>query len=135
MSIGFLAAALAALGSAPEAVPVEAPTILVEPAQDAGKRTKILTAVAAAAAAVAVASDSDETLEIYPMQFAAGGRAEGGPQFRFGGVGLSFAAYRSKVPSDPLGLVNFKNDSRAMGRFMPGYPQPAKVVLGVKVSF
>ncbi|MEQ1929283.1 MAG: hypothetical protein ABL957_01960 [Parvularculaceae bacterium] len=134
MSLSFLVGALAALSAATAQGAIEDGAAIVQAAPETAKSSRILLAVAAAAAAVAVAEDSGETLEIYPLQFRSE-RAGGGPQFQLGGVGLSFAAYRSKVPSDPLGLVNFRSESRAMGRFMPGYPQPAKVVVGLKVSF
>jgi hypothetical protein len=134
MSWTILAAALAGLGASAPAPALEGEAFVVE-APDAAPSRKIVLAVAAAAAAMAVAEDSGETLEIYPLQFAPRRLGGVGPQFQFGGVGLSFAAYRSKVPSDPLGLVNFRGESRAMGKFMPGYPQPAKVVVGLKVTF
>ena len=135
MSLSFVAAALAAL-AAPASAPATAdPAPIVAEAPDAPKSRKLIAAVAAAAAAMAIAEDSGETLEIYPLQFAPEAAAGGRPQLQIGGVGLSLAAYRSKVPSDPLGLVNFRSDSRAMGKFLPGYPQPARVVVGLKVSF
>jgi hypothetical protein len=135
MSWSFLAAALAAMSPAVSREDVETQNVVIaQEAPDAPKSGKILLALAATAAAMTVADDSGETLEIYPMQFAKVSR-ERGPQFQVGGVGLSLAAYRSKVPSDPMGLVNFRGESRAMGKFMPGYPQPAKVVVGFKLSF
>jgi len=135
MSWSFIAAALAAMsvGATLDHIP-QADVVVAHEAPQTPKSARILVALAATAAAMSVAEDSGETLEIYPLQVGKLSH-ERGPQFQLGGFGLSFAAYRSKVPSDPMGLTNFRGETRAMGKFMPGYPQPAKVVIGLKVSF
>lgn len=134
MSWSFVAAALAAMSAgASSEVNQQTDVVIAQEAPQPPKSAKFLVALAATAAAMTVADDSGETLEIYPLQV--GKMRERGPQFQFGGVGLSLAAYRSKVPNDPMGLTSFRGETRAMGKFMPGYPQPAKVVIGLKVSF
>ncbi|NWG70158.1 MAG: hypothetical protein HXY23_00910 [Parvularculaceae bacterium] len=135
MSWTFVAAALAAMSATvlPDNPP-QATGAIARETPEAAKSAKLLVALAATAAAMTIAEDSGETLEIYPLKLARTSR-DRGPQLQIGGVGLSLAAYRSKAPSDPMDLVNFRSETRAMGKFMPGYPQPAKVVIGLKVSF
>jgi hypothetical protein len=92
----------------------------------------------AAAAAVIATASSEETIEIYPMQFLNWRQSEktaGAPQFDVGGLGVSFAAWRRKAEDETPALKDFRSETRAMGKFMPGYPQPARIVVGVKVSF
>ncbi len=135
MSIELLAAAVAALGamaaSAGEAI---APAEI----EADGAAPKFLVTLAAAAAAVAVSEDAEEPLEIHPLHFTtwrAAPRDAGAPHFKLGGMGLSVVAFKPKSGAELPALRDFRSDARAMGKFMPGYPQPARVVVGLKVSF
>lgn len=134
-ALAAVMAAMTAMAGGP--APAETDEIIAVEAPERSRTRNVLLAVAAAAAAVSVSDDSDEALEIYPLHFApfAPEVKREGPQFRIGGVGLSFAAYKPKTGKDPLGLNNFRAESRSMGKVMPGYPQPAKVVVGLKVTF
>lgn len=97
---------------------------------------RALLAIASTAAAFAVANDAEETLVITPVRIAPFANRRDGSfngQFELG-VGVSLAAYRLKE-HDPLERDGYRSEARTMGKFIPGYPQPAKIVVGFKVAF
>lgn len=133
-----LLAALAAMGAmavAPDGTGERAAGFAQEAAPRA-EVARVLLAIASTAAAVAVANDGEEAIEITPLRFSPFSRRRDGSldsQIELG-VGLALAAYRQK-DRDPFERDAFRSEARTMGKFIPGYPQPAKIVVGVKVAF
>lgn len=136
MLIGVIGAAVA-LGAA----------ATIQPAKVEAEGEGAGRAFAAAAAALAIAlaeeesafGDAEENSIDIPLAalapWIAAPKTPGAPDLEIGGLGVSFAAYKPKLRHDAFGAEGFRSESRAMGKAMPGYPQPARLVVGVKVSF
>jgi hypothetical protein len=131
MCFGLLCAvaAMGAVATAPDVA--EKPVAVVAPA---------LTVAAAVAVALSkdAAFDDGASVEI-PLSALAIWRspekARGGPDFKIGGLGVNVAAFKPKLRADAFGPAGLRSDSGAMGKAMPGYPQPARIVVGFKVAF
>ncbi len=55
--------------------------------------------------------------------------------FSFAGAELSVAARGRRARADTALAREALDEARAMGKFMPGYPQPALVVVDVRIWF
>ena len=101
----------------------------------AGKALYFLASGVAAAGAYRM---SDETMEFYPLQasFNADGRSLGDAlSMRRGGMRFSFTAVRHAKTANFPNMPDYREEARNMAKAMPGYPQPARIVIGVKVNY
>ncbi len=110
----------------------------VEAAEPAGLADKVLTVVAGAATAAAVYRMSDDAFEYFPLE----GRVSGNGfdfreslSMRRGGFRFQLSAIRQGGGPSVSAAPNFRDDSKKMAHIMPGYPQPARVVIGVKINY
>ncbi|WDI30043.1 hypothetical protein PUV54_08735 [Hyphococcus flavus] len=116
-------------------------TFFEERLEYAAARTapRILNVLAEGAAAAAIYRMTDDPVEFYPVEADARGR--GGARFadrlsvRRGGMRFRLTAIKSGARSGVNTTPSYRREARNMARAMPGYPQPARIVLGVKVSY
>ena len=103
-----------------------------------GAGGKALYLLASGVAAAGAYRMSDETLEYYPLQanFRAGGRSLGDTlSMHRGGMRFSFSAVRPANVKTFSEMPDYREEARNMAKAMPGYPQPARIVIGVRVSY
>lgn len=99
---------------------------------------QILRVVAGSVAALAVYETADKPIEIYPLQFESNGSGFSLAEklsFKRGGFDLSLSAFSPKLTTESGPMREIRNDARKMAKAMPGYPQPAQLVVGLKVAF
>ncbi|MBT8473442.1 MAG: hypothetical protein HKP25_01935 [Marinicaulis sp.] len=110
-----------------------------------GVAKKVLGAVAGAAAAATVVrlSDAEHALAYYPLEARIDDSSVNFTErlaVKHGGMKFQLSAIKSNAgPGTASGLQspapNFRTDARKMKNIMPGYPQPPKIVIGLKVSY
>jgi len=77
-------------------------------------------------------------MEFYPLQasFDGGGRNLGDAlSMDRGGMRFSFTAVRHAKTATFSHMPDYREEARNMAKAMPGYPQPARLVIGVRVSY
>ena len=133
----FTLLASAQLGAQVE--PIEAKNNhYIEQSFMAGSEAKVVRAVVKGIAAIGVSRLSDEPFEYYPLQarFNDDGRGVGDAlSVHRGGVRYSLAAVRPAKQANALAGPDFRKDAKKMAAAMPGYPQPARIVIGVKINY
>ncbi len=92
----------------------------------------------ATAAAVYRLSDSDNVFEYYPLSTNISGAGltfsdrlsmqRGGFRFQLSAISRSKTAAFGPA-------ADFRKDARKMANVVPGYPQPARIVIGVKINY
>ena len=107
-------------------------------AEKSGLASKIVTTFLGVAATAAVYRHTDSDLEYYPLEarFSTEGVKLRNPlSMERNGLRLQLSPISQGRLQGPGLSRDFKNQSRKMSHIMPGYPQPARVVIGVKVSY
>ncbi|GEM_PF-5794422 len=99
---------------------------------------QILRAVATGAAAIAVYESADQPIEFYPLRFentGSGFSLADKLRMKRGGFDFAVSAFSPKMTSEAGPVRDARTEARKMSKVIPGYPQPAQLVVGVKISF
>lgn len=99
---------------------------------------KVLSVFAGAATAAAVYKMSEDPIEFYPVRAQANSGGlnfseslsvnRGGFRFQLSTISLNNGYSVSAAP-------DYRKDARKMSNILPGYPQPARIVVGVKINY
>ena len=106
----------------------------------AGIADTVFNALAGVATAAAVyrLSDSDDVFEYYPLSANVSGNGVNlGDRLSMqrGGFRFQLSAISRNKTAAFGPATEFRKDARKMANIVPGYPQPARIVIGVKINY